>query len=101
VTLTFRYKLTVVSLRADRNAQALASVDGVQYGVPPNNYIYRYDGVTGGLNTNTGWQTVTINLGTLSAGTHNLALGAYLSRKSATIETAEIIVDDVQVTTQQ
>jgi hypothetical protein len=101
VTLTFRYKLSVVGLRADRNAQALASVDGVLFGVPPNNYIYRYDGMTGGLTTTTGWQTVTINLGTLAAGTHNLALGGYLSRKTATSETAEVIVDDVAVTVQQ
>jgi hypothetical protein len=100
-TLTLRYKLSVTNLKSDRFGQMLVSVDGVLRGVTPNDYIHRLDGGLGGLTATTGWQTVQIDLGTLAAGTHNLALGSYLSRKSGTFETSDVIIDDVVLTAQQ
>ena len=49
----------------------------------------------------TGWQQVQINLGTLAAGNHVLALGNYLTRKTDTNETAVIVIDDVLLTVEQ
>jgi hypothetical protein len=44
---------------------------------------------------------VQINLGTLAAGNHVIALGSYLTRKTSTDETAQVLIDDVVVTVQQ
>jgi len=97
-TLTFRYKLSIANLKSDRFGQVLVSVNGVLYGVPPNTYVAQLMGGLGGISLTTGWQQVTINLGSLPAGTHTLALGGYLSGKSGSSETVEIVVDDVNVT---
>jgi len=72
------------------------SVNGVLYGISPNNYIAQLTG-----SNTTGWQQVQINLGTLPAGTHALALGAYGNRKTSTNETTEVVVDDVLLTIEQ
>jgi hypothetical protein len=100
-TISLRYKLSVTNLKSDRFGQMLVSVNGVLHGVSPNDYVARVDGGLGGVSSTTGWQSVQINLGTLAAGTHNLALGSYLNRKSGTYETSDVIIDDVIVTVQQ
>ena len=97
-TLTFRYKLGIASLKSDRFGQMLVSVNGVLYGVPPNTHVAQLNGGLGGVTATTGWQQVQINLGTLPAGTHILALGGYLSGKSGSSEVSDVIVDDVVVT---
>jgi hypothetical protein len=97
-TLTFRYKLSATALKSDRFGQMLVSVNGVLYGVPPNTYVAQVLGGLGGVSSTTGWQQVSINLGSLPAGTHTLALGGYMSGKSASGETVEVVVDDVTVT---
>jgi hypothetical protein len=100
-TISFRYRLSISNLRSDRFGQMLVSVDGVLYGITPNDYIDRLNGGLGGVTATTGWQTVQINLNTLSAGTHVVALGGYLSRKSNLNESIDVIVDDVLLTVQQ
>jgi uncharacterized repeat protein (TIGR01451 family) len=94
-TLTFRYKLSITGLKSDRFGQMLVSLDGVQYGVPPNTYVAQLLGGTGGVTATTGWQLVQIDLGSVPAGTHTLALGGYLSGKSGSSETSDILIDDV------
>ena len=85
-TLTFRYNLTGTNLDSGELGQTLASLDGVLKGVAPNTYIAQVGGT--GVTMTTGWQQVQINLGTLAAGNHVLALGNYLTRKTDTNETA-------------
>jgi len=97
-TLTFRYKLGITGLKSDRFGQMLVSLNGVLYGVTPNTYIAQLNGGLGGVTTTTGWQQVQINLGSLPAGNYTLALGGYLSGKSGSSETSDVIVDDVMVT---
>ena len=97
-TLTFRYKLGITGLKSDRFGQMLVSLNGVLYGVTPNTYIAQLNGGLGGVTTTTGWQQVQINLGSLPAGNYTLALGGYLSGKSGSSETSDVIVDDVVVT---
>ena len=97
-TLTFRYKLGITGLKSDRFGQMLVSLNGVLYGVLPNTYIAQLNGGLGGVTTTTGWQQVQINLGSLPAGNYTLALGGYLSGKSGSSETSDVIVDDVVVT---
>jgi hypothetical protein len=97
-TLTLRFKLSVTNLKSERFGQMLVSVNGVLYGVPPNNYVSQLFGGLGGVSATTGWQTVQVNLGSLPAGTHVLALGGYLSGKSGSGEYVEVVVDDVTIT---
>ncbi len=99
-TLTFRYNLTGTNLDSGELGQTLASLDGVLKGnVAPNTYIAQVGG--SGVTMTTGWQQVQINLGTLAAGNHVLALGSYLTRKTDTAETAQILIDDVLLTVEQ
>ena len=96
VILSFRYQLTASNLDSGELGQMLVSVNGVLKGVAPNDYVAQ-DGGTG-VTMTTGWQQVQINLGSLPAGTHTLALGSYLTRKTGTDETSEVLIDDVLVT---
>jgi uncharacterized repeat protein (TIGR01451 family) len=96
-TLSFRYRLSMINSRTDRFGQVLVGLDGVLKGVSPNDYIVQLFGTGGGGTSTTGWQLVQIDLGVLSAGSHNLALGAYLSRKSNNSEYAEVLIDDVRL----
>ncbi len=98
VTLTFRYKLGITGLKSERFGQMVVSLGGVLSGVPPNTYVAQLLGATGGITATTGWQQVQLNLGSLPAGTHVLALGGYLSGKSGSSETADVLIDDVVVT---
>jgi hypothetical protein len=96
VVLSFRFQLTETpEYETDEYTQMLASLDGVLYGVAPNDYIAQ---VVGGGPTTTGWQLVQINFGTLPAGNHVLALGAYNNQKTRTNESAEVLIDDVLLT---
>jgi hypothetical protein len=70
----------------------------VLYGVPPNTYVAQVFGGLGGVSSTTGWQEAQINLGSLPAGTHVLALGGYLSGKSGSGETVEVVIDEVELT---
>ncbi len=97
VSLSFRYKLSMINGRTDRFGQVLASLNGVLKGTSPNDYIVQLFGTGGGGTSTTGWQQVTIDLGNLPVGTHVLALGGYMSRKSSNSEFAEILIDDVRV----
>ena len=101
VTLSFRYKLSMINSRTDRYGEVLASLDGILKGIGANDYIVRLFGTGGGGTSTTGWQEVQITLGTLAAGNHSLALGSYMSRKSATTEIAEVLIDDVMLTVAQ
>jgi len=97
VSLQFRYKLSMINSRTDRFGQVLVAVDGLLKGVSPNDYITQLAGTGNGGTSTTGWQQITVDLGTLPTGAHTLALGGYLSRKSQNSEYADIYIDDVRV----
>jgi len=81
---------------SDEKSQLLVSLDGVLVGVSPNDYLVQVvgDGDTGPEIT-TGWRLYSLNLGTLSAGTHSLAIGGYNSKKNTATESTTIRIDDV------
>ena len=98
VSLSFRVNLTETpNYESDEFSQALVGVDGVLYGVPPNDYVAQVVGGGNGPET-TGWQLVQIDFGTLSAGTHTLTLGGYNNQKTYFDESAEVLIDDVLLT---
>ena len=97
--LTFRYKLTQTpEYESDEVSQLLLSVDGVLRGVPPNDYIAQIAGDgNGGSSRTTGWKVFQVDLGTLAAGSHTVAIGAYNNKKTLANESTELLIDDVLV----
>ncbi len=97
VTLSFRYNLTLAAgYEPDESAQVLASLDGRPLGGGPLATLAG-DG-DAGAPISTGWQTVTIDLGTLEAGSHSLALGGLNTRKTWINEVTTLGLDDVVLT---
>jgi uncharacterized repeat protein (TIGR01451 family) len=94
--LSFRYQLTQTpEYEPEEFTQMLVSLDGVLYGFPPADYIAQ---VVGEGPTSTGWQFVQVDFGTLPAGAHVLAFGAYNNHKTRYNESAQVFVDDVLLT---
>ena len=80
----------------------LAAVDGTLIGANGNDYVdrllgFRENDDDGSGRTDTGWVTVTLDLGTLEAGTHTLALGGFNNKKTTSSEETSIRFDDVSV----
>jgi hypothetical protein len=73
-------------------------VNGSLKGLSPNDYVAQVAGNgNGGAAIATGWQLVTIPLGTLPAGSHTLTIGGYNSQKNSRSEMTTILIDDVTV----
>jgi len=100
VRVTLRYNLTQSpNYEADEFSQALLSIDGTLKSATTNDYLAQVVGNgNGGTNITTGWQQVTVNLGTLSSGTHTLRIGGYNNKKNASDESTTVLIDDVIVT---
>ncbi|GAB4361081.1 MAG: hypothetical protein Kow00114_15320 [Kiloniellaceae bacterium] len=91
VTLSFDYLLTIsAGYEPDEFSQLLVSIDG---GAP----ILIEELVGGGPLTGL-FDGVTMDLGTLSAGSHSLVIGGFNNKKSWSDEFTEITIDDVLVT---
>ena len=99
VTVSLSYKLTQASeYESDELGRALLTVDGTLFGSNGNNYLAQLVGNgNGGSAQTTGWVPVVVNIGTLTAGTHTLTIGAYNNKKTYHDETTEILIDDVVV----
>ncbi len=97
--LSFRYNLTQsAEYEHSEYSQVLVSVDGVLYGTFPNDYVDRVIGNGhGGGDISTGWQLFRIDLGTLGAGTHSIAIGAYNNKKTRMNESTVLLIDDVLI----
>lgn len=99
VTLTFHFNMTQTRYyESDEFSQVLVSVDGTLYGVGGNDYVAQINGDgNGGSNITTDWQTVTLDLGTLAAGSHTLVVGGYNNAKDTSNERTTILIDDVNL----
>jgi hypothetical protein len=75
----------------------LLSVNGVFYGEDVDGYVDQIVGEGPGSGPHTtGWQFFEVQLGTLSAGEHTLALGGFNNHKTSSART-EILIDEVMV----
>ena len=91
--ITFTYLLDASNpLDNDEYADVLISIDGQLFGLNGNDYVER---ITGGGDS--GWQTVTIDVGNLSAGNHEITLGGYLNKKTSSNGDAFIKFSDVKI----
>ncbi len=99
VTVSFWYRLSQSGDYEDEElSQALLSVDGLLYGSGSSDTIWQIAGNgNGGGEETSGWQYFTVDLGTLAAGSHSLAIGGYNNRKSMENEWTEIWIDRVLV----
>lgn len=97
VTLSFYYYMRMSSeYECDEYSEVLSSIDGTLYSDRANDYITRlYGNGNGGPTENTGWQRVTINIGTLNPGCHLLKIGGYNNKKTFNDEYTKIWIDNV------
>ena len=84
VTLSFRYLMTLSgAYESDEYSQVLVSVDGMLIGAGGNDYVAQLFGETASTQSqSTGWQTFSVDLGTISAGSHTLIIGGYNDKKT-------------------
>jgi hypothetical protein len=101
VVISFRYNLTQSpEYESNEYSQALVSVNGVLYGVPPADFVAQVSGNgSGGSPITTNWQLFQIHLGTLPAGTHTLRVGGFNNRKNASNESTTILIDELLLAT--
>jgi len=77
-------------------SQALCSIDNLLVGLKGNAYMAQLTGGGIGAPQSIGYQEVGLTVAELSAGTHEIATGAYLSRKVRDQET-RMEIDSVRI----
>lgn len=97
-SLTFSYRMEYPGdAEPDEGAEVRVFVDGQPFGLNGEDYIIRLTG-EGNDDVDTGWQTVTLDLGSLPAGSHEITLGGWFDGKTTTSEEVQISFDDVSLT---
>jgi hypothetical protein len=99
VALFFRYSLTQwPGFEEDEYSQVILTLDGETVTIDGNDYIAEIWGDGGGGEPlTTGWQTLEINLGSLSPGEHTLVIGGYNNKKTYHNEITEVYIDDAKI----
>ena len=87
------------SYESDEFSQVLAALNGVLIGPGALDYIDQTNGSSG--SSDTGWSTIQLDLGVLPAGTYQLDLGAYNNKKTSSSESTVVLLDRVQVVTEE
>jgi uncharacterized repeat protein (TIGR01451 family) len=103
VRVSFRYRLNqAANYESDERSQVLVAIDGrLLSQVSGRDYVAQISGDgEGGAVRTTGWQQVTVPLGTLAAGSHTLTIGGYNSKKTFNDERTDVFIDEVVVTAQ-
>lgn len=100
VMLSFRYALSQTpDYESDEYSDMLLSIDGQLHAAPPIDYIARlYGDGDGGSWPSTNWRLFSLDLGILSAGSHQITIGGYGNKRSDENEVSEILIDNVTVT---
>ena len=98
-TITFKYRLEMSSeFESDEYGEVLVSINGDLLGVGGNDYVLRQAGDgNGGSDFDSGWVEVTIDVGDLPAGEHELALGGYLNKKTYCDEDIKVSFTEVEI----
>jgi hypothetical protein len=92
--VSFSYRIDMDNeFESDEYAEVLISIDGQLYGTDGNDYVARLS--DGG---DTGWHTVTIDVGGLSEGEHTITLGGFLNKKTTDEEEVDIEFSEVAIT---
>lgn len=99
VSLTFSYQLSQSALyEPGEYSEALVALDGALIGMEGREYLARLNGDgQGGASLSTGWQSVTLELGVLTAGEHTLTFGGYNNLKTEMGERTVVRFDDIVI----
>ena len=99
VTLSLHYDMTQSpNYSSGEFSQFLVRIDGTLYGANGHDYVAQIAGDgAGGPSITTGWQTFSVDLGVLSAGSHTIVIGGYNNQKDAANQTTTISIDDVNL----
>ena len=101
VQLRLTFSLTISrTLEPDEFAQLLATIDDRLIIVDDRDFLFELGGQTADRDVSSGLRTVEVEIDRLSAGSHTLAVGAHLNRKSTEDELVELLIDRVQVVDQ-
>jgi Ca2+-binding RTX toxin-like protein len=103
-SLTFSYRMVYpANAESDEAGEVRVALNGELVDVNGNDYVARLvgDGDSGIGTQDTGWQTVTIDLGDLEPGDHTITLGGWFEEKTASDEELTIYFDNVSVTGNQ
>lgn len=102
VVVSFRYQLIqAAGYENDEFSQALFSVDGRFIGSANNSFLAQIFGDgDGGTVQTSGWVSVELDLGVLTAGVHHLNIGGFNKKKTSRDELTEVRIDDVVARTQ-
>ena len=100
VTLTFSYRVldSVVDtdpMDAGEDLQLYVDIDGTTYSNDSNAYFFEIAGAAAGASYDSGWVTVTLDIGALSAGNHTISFGGLYTLKTFASEEYEIRFDDI------
>lgn len=102
VEIRFAYRLVAGDrYEFDEFQQIMASVDGNTLGIAPapDDYVFQYIGDGNGPpSLDSGWVTASFRL-TLTPGSHTLTLGGYSNKSTEDPEQAQMLFDDVALTT--
>ena len=84
---------------SDEYASALFAIDGVLYGVAPNDFMWQFvgDGDSPSTDMDSGWVTFSLQL-SLAAGSHELVVGIYNNKSTTSGEVSTLWIDHVSVT---
>ena len=99
--VTFSYRMIYpANSESDEAGEVRFSLNGTQIGSNGNDYVHRTvgDGDSGTGTQDSGWQTVTLDLGTLAAGSHTISLQGWYEQKTASNEELEIFFDNFSLT---
>ena len=98
--VSLRMQVTQTSeYESNELSQGLVSIDGTLVGTGTNDFVSQIAGDgNGGAPRTTGFQLVTLDLGTRAAGSHRLTLGGFNNQKTFNNESTEILIDDVLLT---
>ncbi len=94
-TVTFDYQIVCSGpSEPDEYGEALFSLDGQLIGQNGNDYLERVIPEVANTEVATEWTTVTLDLGTMTAGMHVLSLGGYMAGKTYVNETTVVSFDN-------
>jgi Ca2+-binding RTX toxin-like protein len=99
-TLTFQYKvIRSGTYETNEDTFVYVEVDGIRYGINGNDYVTRMESDGNDPGYDTGWRSISINLGTLSTGNHTVTMGGLVEGKDAADEDSTIRFDNIQIAT--
>jgi len=99
-TVTFDYRMIMgENYESNEFGEVWVAIDGQRIEFNGNDYVTKVSGDgNGGNEYDSGWQTVTIDVGDLPAGEHSITLGGYNNLKTYHDEELEVRFTDLQVT---